>query len=94
MNGKKKIKVVSANDFLVTQGFLTVINDFGKIYKIATKEGEKLGIKTYIKKTTKNNPYYVNYYDRDAEEYILANIDNIIEFQNKKVRSDMDDFTG
>ena len=74
-----KLKYQSITTFLLQAGFLqeTVTAD-GKTTKRPTPEGNALGI-TLDERLGQNGPYYVTVYNEQAQQFILDNIDAVIE---------------
>lgn len=64
------------NDYFLHIGFLTMKGKF----KVATKEGEQLGITSHLKVNDRIGEYYANKYTPNAQQFIIDNIDSIIEF--------------
>ena len=74
-----KLKYQSITTFLLQAGFLqeTETTD-GKTTKRPTPEGNALGI-TLDERFGQNGPYYVTVYNEQAQQFILDNIDAVIE---------------
>lgn len=65
---------------LVRLGYLQEVDiDEEKQYKTPTKLGMELGIKSIKKTNSYGNVYGVNLYDRKAQEFIILNLEKIIQ---------------
>ena len=75
MNKLKATQIVSG---LVKLGFL--INDMydNKEIKVPTKKGLEIGIQKVSKINSCGDEYFVNLYNKDAQKYIIDNIDDIL----------------
>ena len=61
--------------FLEAEGYLvTQSNDEGYVFKVATVKGGKLGIDSRPRAGKNGAPYFVNYYNPEACNYILKNL--------------------
>ena len=68
------------SEWLTITGFLIEkITDDGKSRYFVTDEGEKLGIFSEKRISKNNMPYFVNLYMRSAQEFIVDNLDAVIE---------------
>lgn len=71
----KKIKASDITSILEEKGFLKTVEwRAGREIKIPTEEGLNLGISTCEKTNEYGNTYSVNYYNIDAQRYILHEI--------------------
>lgn len=71
----KKIRAFEITNILEEKGFLKSIEwRDGKKIKIPTEAGLKLGITQFEKINEYGNLYYVNYYNNNAQRYILYEI--------------------
>ena len=74
-----KLKYQSITTFLLQAGFLQETETVdGKTTKRPTPEGNALGI-TLDERFGQNGPYYVTVYNEQAQQFILDNIDAVIE---------------
>ena len=62
---------VSAQDLLIEKGYLRVENFRGKLIKVPTIEGEKIGIKRETKKSDSES-FEVNLFSTDAEQLVKS----------------------
>ncbi len=70
--------------WLIQKGLLEIKElEDGKIAKWPTELGQKAGITLEERKGINGN-YYVTVYDREAQEFILGNLDVVIEARNNK----------
>lgn len=77
----KKLKAVSVNDWLVSKGLLKVIYlSDKKKNKYPTEEGSRLGI-TATDSTGRDGPYYALWYSKEAQEFIVENMQQISQWQ-------------
>ena len=80
----KKITYKAITSWLIEIGALEIIEDFnGKQTKNLTAQGFELGI-SKEKRTGMRGEYTVIIYDRDAQQFILDNIEAIVEFKRNK----------
>ncbi len=79
-----KLKHTSITAFLLQCGFLAQepIGD-GKTKKVPTEQGGALGILAE-ERLGKNGTYSVTLYNADAQQFLLDNIDSIIEINNRR----------
>ncbi len=74
----KKLKATEITYWLLQNGFLEMKeSEEGDIYKIPTERGCALGITSIVKTNSKGIEYALNLYSKDAQTYIVSNI-NII----------------
>ena len=75
-----KLKHTSITSFLIESGFLvqTEAGD-GHHAKLPTEQGKSIGIST----EERNGTYRVTVYNTDAQQFILDNIDAVIEINNR-----------
>ncbi|HEY5561097.1 MAG TPA: DNA helicase RecQ [Clostridiaceae bacterium] len=78
--GDKKISGQKVADYLVLEGYLKVETFDGKNAKITTSKGETIGITTILKERLKGESYKQNFYDSTAQEFLMSNIETIIEY--------------
>lgn len=73
----KKLNYTSITDWLVSIGALEIHKDFnGKRKKYPTEQGEELGI-SIESRTGMNGEHHVVVYNREAQQFIVDNIDAI-----------------
>jgi hypothetical protein len=78
-----KLKHTSITSFLIESGFLaqTEAGD-GHHAKLPTEQGKSIGISTE-ERVGQNGTYRVTVYNTDAQQFILDNIDAVIEINNR-----------
>lgn len=77
LNNCKRLNCTSITNWLVSIGALEILNDFnGKAKKYPTEQGKKLGISLETR-TGMNGEYQVVVYNREAQQFIVDNIDAI-----------------
>jgi len=76
-DGRHKINGKRLNDWLVEQGHLQLIIFNGKNFKVTTPSGEALGIATE-ERTIRGEQSKMNFFARPAQEYIVANVADIL----------------
>ena len=78
-----KLKHTSITSFLIESGFLvqTEAGD-GHHAKLPTEQGKSIGISTE-ERIGQNGTYRVTVYNTDAQQFILDNIDAVIEINNR-----------
>ena len=73
----RKLPASSISNWLVSQGFLmNYTREDGKSSKKPTSLGNNLGISQVVKEG-KNGPYSLNVYNREAQKFIIDNIEEI-----------------
>lgn len=78
----KKLSYSAIRDWLISLNMLEdALNGEGKMVKTPTERGKHIGI-TREARTGRSGPYFVVVYNRMAQDFILDNLDAIIEFQN------------
>ncbi len=85
----RKLTSNALADFLVDEGMLAVIPvEGGRFYRRATKKGNKEGIFYRDRLAGDGNTYLVNLYDKNAQFFIIDNLETIMLFARgeKKVR--------
>lgn len=85
----RKLTSNALADFLVDEGLLAVIPvDGGRFYRRATKKGNAEGIFYKYRLAGDGNTYLVNLYDKNAQFFIIDNLQTIALFASgdKKVR--------
>ena len=79
----KKLTYNDAAEWLVDGGFLSVFTDEkGARRKDVTPEGEAIGIRKE-ERFSKNGVYKVSVYSREAQEFLLDNLDSVFAFTEK-----------
>ena len=80
----KKLKYTSIMAFMVRSGFLAQAESAdGKMIRYPTVEGASIGILSE-ERVGQNGTYHVTVYNTDAQQFILDNIDAVIEINNQK----------
>lgn len=78
--GLKRITAAKINDWLISEGMLKLkSNLISKNFKVATESGEKLGITTE-ERVIRDELCYVNFFNQDAQKYIVDHLDAIMGF--------------
>lgn len=77
----QKLQVTAFGKWLLAKGFLEVEMLSGKRSKKPTPMGEKIGI-SYELRTTAERQYYHLKYSKDAQQFLLDNLDEIIQISN------------
>lgn len=80
----KKLKTTSITNWLVEIGMLKIFEKNGKHYKLPTESGVNIGIVTENKISQKGFPYTVILYSKSAQEFIIDNLESVVEFNNRK----------
>lgn len=84
----KDLKGVAINEVLLQMGFLTEEEGYnGKVSLVPTEEGLNLGIIREKRLSQQSFPYFVNLFAKPAQQFILDNLDAVIE--HNKVRKVM-----
>ena len=79
-----KLSYRSINAFMLKSGFLKeVTSGSGKTYRFPTEEGLSLGISSE-ERVGQSGAYHVTLYNADAQQFILDNIEAVIEINNRK----------
>lgn len=77
----KKLTASKVADWLVKTEYLKlVIDSEGKSSKFPTEKGTALGITSELRTRQYGQSCYTNLYNREAQEFLLDNIDEILEF--------------
>lgn len=83
----KKMNVAHITSWLVDAGMLEIAMRFdGKNVKLPSPAGSEIGIFTE-ERTGQHGAYSVVLYDKNAQQFIIDNLDAIIEY-NKKIQAD------
>lgn len=77
------ISLITINEWLINNGMLKINN---RNQKVATPEGEKIGINTQFRSYQNKPPLASNYYSENAQRYIYNHADELYALRN-------DDFT-
>ena len=80
------VKMLSGADittWLEAEGLLETVVKDGQRQKIATEEGNTLGISTEDLVTRDQKPYAKNFYSPSAQAFIIANLEAIAEYVKK-----------
>lgn len=84
LNSMKKLKYTSIITFMVQSGLLTQMESAdGKTVRYPTAGGASIGISSE-ERTGQNGSYQVTVYNSTAQQFILDNIDAVIEINNQK----------
>lgn len=76
----KKITIGQITKWLVDKGYLSeVIDEYGKKVKIATKQSSSIGINTEERISDAGRLYHVVVYDKFAQQFIIENLDDIVD---------------
>ena len=71
----KKIRAVEITFWLAKKGYLEIIkHEDGKEFKVVTEKGKSIGIVPIPKINSYGRKYDVNMYNKDAQKFILDNI--------------------
>jgi hypothetical protein len=82
-NKYQSLTVNGLSDFLVDEGLLEVIPlDNGHFRRQATVKGNSVGITTANRESIDGAVYTVNVYDKFAQNYIVGNIESVVDFNN------------
>lgn len=73
----KKLRAMEVTGWLVQEGYLEFKNNDNFDYKVATKQGNSIGITTVIKENANRESYAVNLYDTNAQIFLLKNMNRI-----------------
>ncbi len=84
-NGTKKLSAAVINDWLEKEGFLRK-SDLKS--RIPTEKGEQLGISFEYRIKDNKDDYYINYYSKQAQEFVFQHIGEIIAYKNADTLSD------
>ncbi len=76
----KKITIPTITTWLKSSDYLTedYCQEVGKITTVPTEKGRQLGIYTELRKSFSNNPYIIVIYNRNAQEFIVKNLEAIV----------------
>lgn len=73
MQQGEKITAIKLNNWLVEKGYLEVIEEDENKRKSPTPKGEELGIISVEKKNFKEQTYYMNLFNKNAQRFIIDN---------------------
>ena len=77
----KKLPATAITGWLTKHGYLeSTTNDDGMEFKVLTEKSAELGITCQEKTNSYGNKYYVNLYPVQAQEFIMKNLDKIVDF--------------
>lgn len=76
----KKISYKLIQDWLKLNGYLEerLFEKFERTYNVPTQKGEQIGIRYETRESSKGNEYIVTIYGKNAQEYIVKNLEKII----------------
>ena len=79
-NRFQKIKYKNIQDWLKLNGYIEerLFEQFGRAFNVPTEKGERLGIRYEMRKNMRDIGYIVTIYGKNAQEYIVKNIEKII----------------
>ena len=79
-NRFQKIKYKNIQDWLKLNGYIEerLFEQFGRAFNVPTEKGERLGIRYEMRKNMRDIDYIVTIYGKNAQEYIVKNIEKII----------------
>ena len=80
----KKLKTTSITNWLVEIGMLEIVEKNGKNHKEPTENGTDIGIVTEDKISANGFPYTAVLYSKSAQEFIIDNLEAIVEYNNRK----------
>lgn len=78
----RDLRCTSIINWLLSLGYLKVVQQDGKNRKLPTQIGKNLGLYSQIRDGYKGR-YEVVLYNKNAQVFIMDNIDKIISFANK-----------
>ena len=78
----RSLKCTSITNWLLSLGYLKVVMQGGKNRKLPTQIGKNLGLYSQVRLGYRGK-YEVVLYNKDAQLFIMENIDKIISFTNK-----------
>ena len=78
----RNLKCTSITNWLLSLGYLKIVEQDGKNRKLPTQMGKNLGMYTQVRDGYKGR-YEVVLYNKNAQIFIMDNIDKIIIFANK-----------
>lgn len=78
--GKEKLIPVQISRYLLEQGYLTMELDekTGQNNRVASEKGKQLGIETFWELNKYYREYCKNYYNRNAQQFIIDHLNEII----------------
>ena len=84
-NTMGKLKYADITAFLIQSGFLTEVeNPAGQRVKRPTETGSSMGISTENRVSSEGYPYTVVVYNRDAQQFLIDNMDAILATGSQK----------
>lgn len=78
--GIKKVAATWINDWLENQGYLRK-SDINS--RVATEKGEQLGIDSEYRKSDYGKEYYINFYNKQAQQFVFSHLNDIIASRKK-----------
>ena len=82
--GMKKLAATAVTDWLMSRGMMAKQTDAnGRAQRLPTEHGRSLGISTRTRQN-RDGEYQAVYYDRNAQRFLLDNLDAIIARSEKK----------
>lgn len=82
----KRIPGIQMTAWLEEMGLLVTVTQDGEKMKVATEEGNLLGIETREQKTRDGRLYKKNLYDETAQRFIIENLEAIDDFASMRRR--------
>lgn len=83
----RPIAPAKMTEWLEAQGLLkTLVDENGKRTRVSTEEGEKLGIVTRKESMRNGEEILKNYYDINAQAFVIANLTEIAAFTDTRIR--------
>ncbi len=74
----KKLKAEQITSWLMNKGYLEKYeNEEGKTFKVLTDKSDSIGITTEKRTSKYGNTYPVNLYNKNAQKFIIENLDEI-----------------
>ena len=81
----KKLPATAITGWLTQYGYLeSTTNDDGMEFKVLTEKAAKLGLTCQEKTNSYGNKYSVNLYPAKAQQFILENLDKIVDYYSGK----------
>lgn len=84
--GKEKLLPVQISRYLLEQGYLIMEQDeqTGQNNRIASEKGKQLGIETFWELNKYYREYCKNYYDKNAQQFVIDHLNEIIFIETKE----------
>ena len=79
----QSVSYKSMTSWLAQEGLIedSEPNDIGRIYKVATENGKRMGIHTEARESEKGTHYLLTLYNRDAQRFLLEHLEEISHIQ-------------